>query len=279
MLLSVFPERNVRESGYQEEYYRADTGSRFLAPFEAASRFFRRLRMREIRSCFPGPGAILDVGCGRGIMLGLFRERGWRVLGTQLSLTAAEAARRDLGIEVAVGELPDLALPSASFDVVTIFHVVEHLEDPFRYLVEVRRLLAPGGLLVIELPDHSGPGFRLLGVRHLCVDHPNHLHFFTEGSLRKLLARSGFRIEARGRFSLEYSPFTTLQNLLNLLPGEPNRLYRSLMGNREAKALRKSPVTWIHYGLGAALALPAFLLSLSGLLFPGGNTIRFRCRP
>lgn len=279
MWLAEFPAKGSREAGYQADYYSEGTATRFVGPFEAASLFFRWLRMRSIRSMVPGPGAILDVGCGRGVMLGLFREKGWKTLGTQLSRTAADAARRLRGVEVAVGELPDLALPAGSFDVVTLFHVLEHLEDPCRYLAEARRLLSPGGLLVIEVPDHSGPGFRLLKERHLCVDHPNHLHFFTPGSLEAAFARTGFRVESKRGFSPEYSPFTTLQNLLNALPGEPNRLYRALMGNQAAKALRREPGSWLHFALAVLLAVPAGILSLTGLFLPGGNTIRYCCRP
>ena len=276
--LARFPEREEREQGYQEDYYKEGEGSRFVGPFEAASLFFRWVRTRPILSRRPETGSILDIGCGRAHMLGLFRKKGWKAVGTQLSRTAAEAARRLRGVEVLVGELPELELPGGSFDVVTMFHVLEHLPDPFLYLSEVRRLLAPGGLFVVEVPDHSGPGFRILGVRHLCVDYPNHLHFFTASSLEGMLARAGFRVEARSRFSLEYSPFTTLQNLLNLLPGEPNLFYRSLMGNREASRLRKSPVTWLHFLLAAILAIPAGMLSLALPLAGGGNTVRFYCR-
>jgi hypothetical protein len=85
-------------------------------------------------------------------------------------------------------------------------------------------------------------------------------------------------VEEVSHFSAEYSPFTTLQNLLNVLPGEPGRLYKALMGNEEGRRLRRSPVTWLHAILACALAVPATLLSLAGLVVPVGNTVRFYCR-
>jgi len=96
--------------------------------------------------------------------------------------------------------------------------------------------------------------------------------------LGDLLRRNGFDVVHTDRFSLEYSPYTTLQNLLNALPGETNRLYRSLMRNADSKELRKSPWTWLHAVLAAILGLPALAISLSSLVLPTGNTLRVFCR-
>ncbi len=77
---------------------------------------------------------------------------------------------------------------------------------------------------------------------------------------------------------MEYSPFTTLQNLLNLLPGEANRFIKSLMRNPEGQRLRRSLWTWLHWGLALGLTVPAVILSALGLVVPTGNTMRFYCR-
>jgi SAM-dependent methyltransferase len=180
-------------------------------------------------------------------------------------------------VAVLLGELPELPI-DGGFDVVTFFHVLEHLDRPEEYLRRARELLDPGGLLVIEVPNCAGIGFRLLGRRHFCFDYPNHLLHFTPTSLERLLGRSGFRVEDRSYFSLEYSPYTTLQNLLNCIPGEPNRLYRSFMRNAGAGRLRASPLTWCHGALGLALSLPALAISVGSAIVRGGNTIRVYSR-
>jgi SAM-dependent methyltransferase len=276
--LDEFPDDETRRGGYQEDYYREGTGDRFPAPIEAAVRFFRRRRMKAITKHEPGPASILDVGCGRGALLQLFRERAWRVLGTQLSETAARAARDRRGIDVYVGELTEMPDPGEPFRVVTMFHVLEHVTDPAAYLRRIHEVTEEGGLLVVEVPDFGSPGFRVLGRRNLCFDWPNHLVFFTRSSLAALLEKTGFRALAVSRFSLEYSPFTTLSNLLNLIPGAPNRLYRALASNAEGRRLRKHPMTWLHGLIAIPLAPLALLISLTSLILPWGNTVRFIAR-
>ncbi len=276
--LGSFPPSKDRESFYQENYYSEETGARFLKLFEWPFVLFRWLRFRAISRRSARCGAIVDVGCGRGDLLETFKTHGWEVLGTQLSRTAARAAKERRGIEVVCGELPQLGLPRGRYDVVTFFHVLEHLAAPQAYLAAARELLKDDGLLVVEVPDCSSPGFRILGARSFCFDYPHHLIFFTHNSLGSLLKRAGFEIVGTSRFAIEYSPYTTLQNLLNILPGEPGRLYRALMGNVEGQSLRRSPWTWLHAALGLTLALPALFISLLALALPVGNTVRFYCR-
>jgi 2-polyprenyl-3-methyl-5-hydroxy-6-metoxy-1,4-benzoquinol methylase len=156
--------------------------------------------------------------------------------------------------------------------------VLEHLDQPAQYLLTAYDLLKPGGILIIEVPNCESIGFQLLGLRNFCLDYPNHLVFFTPPALRGLLERCGFAVERVSRFSLEYSPYTTLQNLLNVLPGSPNRLYRALRRNEEGRILRKSAWTWLHAAFAVLLAVPALLISLTALVLPGGNTMAFVAR-
>lgn len=275
--LEEFPAPEEAEESYQDDYYNEESGARFLGPLEWVVRFFRWLRVRSILRFERGPGSFLDVGCGRGALVEEFQKRGWSAVGTQISRTAARAAERR-GVRVLVGELPALGLTPGTFSVVTFFHVLEHLEDPDSYLRSAHELLRPGGVLLVEVPDCGGLGFRLLRHRHLCVDYPHHLFFFSRRTLTSLVERSGFRVVGRSFVSLEYSPFTTLQNMLNVFPGRPNRLYHSLMQNAEGVRLRRSPWTWVHVGMAALLVGPALLLSLLGSVLPLGNTVRFYCR-
>ena len=158
--------------------------------------------MSERRRCIAGipPGRVLDVGCGNGAFLASLRDHGWDVQGTDTSATACELTRAK-GVPAHHGELRGAGFPAASFDVVTLFHVLEHLPEPLAELVEVRRVLRPEGRLVVHVPDNDSVTLRLCGARWLPLDVPRHLQHYTHESLRQTLARAGFTIvrERRGQ--------------------------------------------------------------------------------
>jgi protoporphyrinogen oxidase/SAM-dependent methyltransferase len=135
---------------------------------------------------------LLDIGCWTGEFLVEAREHGWRVHGVEPSSWAAGIAR-EAGLDVAVGELGDLRLAESSVDVIVMTDVLEHLDDPAGSLREIRRLLVPGGLLYLTIPDAGSRLARLLGQRWWSVL-PMHLQYFTRPSLTRLLRRSGFDV-------------------------------------------------------------------------------------
>ncbi len=275
--LAVFPASSVRAEGYQDEYYDPEEGERFLGPGEALVRLFRWLRRRDLERLRVPIRAFLDIGCGRGRLVELFAHRGWQAVGTQLSQTAANAARRR-GIDVRVGELGELGFADGELGLAVLYHVLEHVPAPVTTLREVHRILAPGGMVVVEVPSYAAIGFRVLGTHNLCVDYPHHLYFFTPSTLDRCVEASGFTVDQRSHFSIEYSPITTLQNLLNLLPGRPNRFLDALRKGKTAESLRREPMTWAHFAAALVLGPFALLASLAGLVAPVGNTYRVYAR-
>lgn len=156
----------------------------------------RWLKVGRLRT----PGKWLDVGCGLGTFLQFAREDGWDVSGTELSHAAAESVRRRYGFEVSEGTLESCGFPDASFDAVSLWHVLEHLPSPGAGLREIRRVLKPDGLLVVAVPNASNwkvPIKRLLG---RCVYPPLwecreiHLSHFTPRTLSRILRDSGFDV-------------------------------------------------------------------------------------
>ena len=145
-------------------------------------------------------GRLLDVGCGDGVFLNLAMESGWTVEGTEVSAWAAEHATRNIGRPVFCGEIWDAGFPAQSFDVVTLWHVLEHVSAPLRVLEEVRRVVKPGGRLVVAVPNVDDrvmqAVYRVVKRRrpHLfsVADKELHLYHFSVFSLKRLLDRAGF---------------------------------------------------------------------------------------
>jgi len=140
-------------------------------------------------------GQLLDVGCGTGNFLAQMRERGgWKVYGLDISSEAVEYARRRFDLDVFHGALEDAGYPSAFFDVVTLWNVLEHLHDPRATLKEVRRVLRADGILALSVPNGDSLDARLFGRYWIGLDPPRHLYTFTRQTLQRLLVQTGFKV-------------------------------------------------------------------------------------
>ncbi|MGH6691720.1 MAG: class I SAM-dependent methyltransferase, partial [Gammaproteobacteria bacterium] len=155
----------------------------------------RRL-LRTIRwSCPPwiGAGRYLDVGCGSGGALAVARALGWRVAGIEMDAAAAALARRFTD-ELHVGDILTASFAPARFDVVTAFHVLEHVPDPVAVTRRMLDWLAPGGLLIVEVPNAGGLGAKLFGGAWAGLELPRHLSHFTPASLGAVVEKAGGRV-------------------------------------------------------------------------------------
>lgn len=131
-------------------------------------------------------GRILDIGSAWGFFLHVCRERGWEAWGVDPARVESEYARRRFGLPVMTGTLIDARFPSGFFDVVTLWHVFEHLLDPPSELAEIRRVLKPGGLVVINVPTvQAARDFEYGPV-------PLHCWYFDRKTLSSLVEREGF---------------------------------------------------------------------------------------
>ncbi len=138
-------------------------------------------------------GRLLDVGSATGDFLAAARELGWEAHGIDLSPHAAAVARRR-GLDVTVGTLADAQFQAASFDVVTMLDVLEHLVDPVAELREVHRVLRPGGLLCVETPNWGSVYRHILRRRWAALQPRLHLLYFDARTASRLLDRAGFDI-------------------------------------------------------------------------------------
>jgi SAM-dependent methyltransferase len=156
-------------------------------------------RLKRIES-MTNKGRILDVGCGEGLFLELAQKNRWQVEGTELSPFAARHASTALQRSVFGGELWEAGFPAHFFDVVTMWHVLEHTRDPLKVVKEARRVLKAEGYLILAVPNVNDHLMRLAyrivkgHTPRLFSPEDKELHFFhfSAKTIQALLERSGF---------------------------------------------------------------------------------------
>jgi SAM-dependent methyltransferase len=140
-------------------------------------------------------GQLLDVGCGGGHFLARMRNLGWQVRGVEPDVEAVRLARGHFDLNVFHGTLADARFPANEFDAVTMNHVIEHALDPVDLLRECRRVLKPGGRLVVVTPNARSLGRHRFGRAWRGWEPPRHLFLFTPKTLRLSAERAGLHIE------------------------------------------------------------------------------------
>ncbi len=153
----------------------------------------------------PGPDVrVLDVGCAGGAFPKAAADLGFSVVGVEPSAWLCAQGRKLYGLDLRPGVLADQDFTPESFDLVTLWDVVEHLADPIEVLEDIHDLLKPGGLLILNYPDYRSIAGRLLGRKWpFWLD--VHLLYFTRRTAGELARRAGFEV-------VRFAPFwQTLQ--------------------------------------------------------------------
>ncbi len=156
---------------------------------------------------FGGKGRLLDVGVGRGEMLMAAKEAGWECEGIEPSATFAEYAAKRTGAKIWQQSIEEAELEAESFDVVILTAVLEHVYDPDKVIAKVAKVLRPGGLLFVDVPNEAGLYFKMgnlyqhLRRRNWSVNlaptfSPFHIFGFSPKSLKKLLSKYGLQPKA-----------------------------------------------------------------------------------
>jgi 2-polyprenyl-3-methyl-5-hydroxy-6-metoxy-1,4-benzoquinol methylase len=139
------------------------------------------------------PGRMIDIGCNRGLLMAAARSAGWEPFGIDISSTAVEHIRRDFGLEAYCGLL-DTFVNARPFDLCVAWHVLEHTTSPGMFAAHLLRLLAPNGVLALQVPCYSR--LREFAAENRLYSLVNKVHnfHFTSATLGKLLTTAGFQI-------------------------------------------------------------------------------------
>lgn len=267
------PDAETLATYYDQDYYGRGSG-KFLGPVEVIVRIFRYFRARAIRRLMPR-GRVLDVGCGRGVMLKYLKSWGYRVDGVELDTVAAARARHNLRQEIFhTLEEPVQSLPQ-QYQAICFWHSLEHLPEPGKTLKTADRLLAPGGVLVISAPHMASLQSRLSRRSWLHLDLPRHLVHFDMNGLARFLQAKGYQLIRHQHFSQEYNVIDTLCYLYAVLGFNHLYPFELLRGMHRHRDCNKNNVIRHVFGLSLLLVLvtAAFCVANSSSLLESGSSV------
>jgi len=200
VFLSPRPSRRLLTDIYSGPYHSHTVGTERKGIFKVIKTLCLlpyRLRFGLETGTFPpfGGGRVLDIGCGTGDYLAAMSALGWQCFGCEVSEAALTVARRRLPQATLYhGTFEEISLKHDFFDAVTLWHTLEHLEDPLGILKHIHDLLVPNGRLVVAVPNIGSFEARIFRTRWDGIDVPYHLYLFSIESLRRLLQTAGFEL-------------------------------------------------------------------------------------
>lgn len=153
-------------------------------------------------------GKLLDIGCSDGMFLNyLHKKTNWIGEGVEINPQVAKQAQDEFGLRIFVGQLEEARFDNLSFDVVTMWDVLEHLPDPAGTLREINRILKNGGKLAIRLPNIESRDSSLFGKYWAGYDSPRHFFVFGINTIREILERNGYKVVAINTTTGAYNGF------------------------------------------------------------------------
>lgn len=195
------------QAGYLQGPYRA------LADTETFRRATLERRLRELQRYTPR-GRLLDVGCSRGAFLRVAQRAGWDVYGVELSREAASHAQAAFGERVHAGTLATAPFHPQSFDLITMFDLIEHCGDPLAELRAARDLLKPDGVLALTTPNITSLPAKLTGRWYAYIRPPDHLTYFSPKTIARALQAARLTLLVVQRAPKSFS----IEHAITLLP-------------------------------------------------------------
>jgi 2-polyprenyl-3-methyl-5-hydroxy-6-metoxy-1,4-benzoquinol methylase len=186
-------------AAYDEDYYKPWHEKQF----RQRVKMWRR-RLKIVRKFYKA-GKLLDVGTGDGLFLKVAKEENFNICGTEISPVAVGIAKNLYNLDVHLTEIENVDFEENSFDVCTIWHVIEHVKNPIEILKKVYELLKPGAVVFVATPNLNKYVSRMIyRLRHnkpypfYSQKGEPHLLHFTEYTLEKIIKKAGFKIISRG---------------------------------------------------------------------------------
>ena len=210
---------------------------------------------------------VMDIGCGRGLLLSAFQKMGAEVHGVECPEFEIAPAMRNV---VKTGTITDATYINQHFDVIVLWHFLEHLHNTFEHIQRLGEHLREGGVLVLSVPNVDSLQRRLFGPACFHLDVPRHLLHIESNWLLSTLEQQGYKIEDEQHFDFTQNIFGFVQSAVNFIaPQHANEFYRLLKQGRRGYLLRL-----FGWSAASSLLLPiAFWKSIYSLAVIQGATV------
>lgn len=221
------------DSGYYSR--KSNRSERLINRIGSIFSYFRKNIVKKYLGLSELKGQIiLDIGCGKGGFLIAAREEGAKVYGMEPTVRSFDIAKSKLGEYVMNDSMSISPFTPNSFDIVTMWHVFEHVPSPIKILSDCQFVLKKDGFLIIAVPNYQGLVAKLGGGVWFNLDPPRHVIHYSEKALRKVVESSGFNVLDVNYHYPELTFLSSLQTFLNLLPISKNFLFNYLKRNHAA---------------------------------------------
>ena len=180
---------NPIEKGIEKNYETIEDRD-YLKSKEARTETFKR-DLREIEK-YKKKGKILDIGCGPGLFLKVAKDNEWEDYGVELSKWAFDYGK-NMGVNIINKRLEKVKFNDEFFDVITLWDVIEHVENPSGLLLEIKRILKNDGIIVLNTPNIGSAFAKIMGKRWWNLM-GMHIYYFDKKTIIKILEKNGYKI-------------------------------------------------------------------------------------
>ncbi len=261
--LNPRPAERISHRFYEQAYLpfvsakEHQSGSSLEKLYALLRRWNLRWKRRQIEALRPQKGRLLDVGCGTGEFLHEMVRHGWHGKGVERDRQAVQFAMNRYRLQVYAGGIESLPDVGEAFDVITMWHVLEHLYSPHQALQKVRDLLRPQGILVIAVPNVESIDARFYGKHWVALDVPRHLQHFSLKTLRQLCEMHQLKLIRWQNLTLD-------------------SFFNALMSEMKTQRFRwLAPLKWMRAGVVGSAAVAAGFIKTQKNAYRGSTLLTF----
>jgi 2-polyprenyl-3-methyl-5-hydroxy-6-metoxy-1,4-benzoquinol methylase len=246
---------------YDSQQYYGSGKNKFIPFLQNIRSRLSRMRAKRYLSLIPKSikhPRVLDIGCAEGRLLQSFLEYGCDCYGIEHKSYPCERFLDIDRITYLSGDVDSIELEKGNFDIIVLWHVLEHMDNPDNVIKRIYELLSPEGIVIIAVPNFSCSEAVIFKEYWFHLDIPWHKYHFSKKSLQYLFSNNYLKILSTTTFCLEQGPYGLLQSVLNLTGFKKNSLYEAVKGNY-FNCSSLSLLSQLY--LAITLLLPCFFIS------------------